>query len=143
MGDIVQRLRGQYSVGPHEPNGSPGFGWRQFQATPINLEAADEIERLRTQLKDAQLPTAADVRGIMAHRSDDGRDGVMLIGISGCNHCLIARPIEEWHEDMGEQLWWRFPIDEAPYVGSPTYNDWPSYHTHFTPIPMPDAPGQK
>jgi len=29
-------------------------------------EAADEIDRLRTQLKDAQLPTAADVRGIMA-----------------------------------------------------------------------------
>jgi len=71
MEDIVQRLRGQYSVGPHEPNGSPEFGWRQFQATPINLEAADEIERLRTQLKDAQLPTAADVRGIMA--PDDQR----------------------------------------------------------------------
>jgi|DEB0MinimDraft_3_1074331.scaffolds.fasta_scaffold39627_2 hypothetical protein len=67
MEDIVQRLRGQYSAGPH---GSPEFGWRQFEATPINLEAADEIERLRTQLKDAQLPTAADVRGIMAHRSD-------------------------------------------------------------------------
>jgi len=29
-------------------------------------EAADEIDRLRTQLKDAHLPTAADVRGIMA-----------------------------------------------------------------------------
>lgn len=30
-----------------------------------------------------------------------------------------ARPISEWHEDMGDKLWWRFPLAEAPYVGSP------------------------
>lgn len=26
---------------------------------------------------------------------------------------------EEWHEDIGTVLWWKFPIEEAPYVGSP------------------------
>lgn len=30
-----------------------------------------------------------------------------------------VRPLSEWHEDMGPKLWWRFPIDEPPYVGSP------------------------
>jgi hypothetical protein len=29
------------------------------------------------------------------------------------------RPFREWHEDHGDVLWWRFPISEAPYVGSP------------------------
>jgi hypothetical protein len=29
------------------------------------------------------------------------------------------RPIEEYHEDMGDVLWWKLPITEAPYVGSP------------------------
>lgn len=29
------------------------------------------------------------------------------------------RPFREWHEDHGDVLWWRFPIVEAPYVGSP------------------------
>lgn len=29
------------------------------------------------------------------------------------------RPFAEWHEDMGDVLWWRFPITEAPHVGSP------------------------
>lgn len=29
------------------------------------------------------------------------------------------RPISEYHEDMGAVLWWKFPIVEAPYVGSP------------------------
>lgn len=30
-----------------------------------------------------------------------------------------ARPISEYHEDMGPVLWWKFPIDESPYVGGP------------------------
>lgn len=50
---------------------------------------------------------------------------------------VLARPGEEYHEDMGNVLWWRFPIVEPPYVGMPDDSDWPGYHTHFTPIPMP------
>lgn len=33
---------------------------------------------------------------------------------------MKARPIDEYHEDMGDVLWWKFPITEAPYVGRPT-----------------------
>ena len=74
-----------------------------------------------------------------------------------------ARPLDEWREDMGDVLWWCFPITEAPYVGSPLdlglpvslrteFNSepvlaavryvggWPGYHTHWTPIPIPEAP---
>lgn len=29
------------------------------------------------------------------------------------------RPISEYHEDMGDVLWWKFPIEEAPYCGTP------------------------
>lgn len=73
----------------------------------------------------------------------------------------IARPLEEWHEDHGDALWWFFPMTEAPYVGSPldcgqtvevvtrfvrggeiveelsrySVGGWPGYHTHWTPIP--------
>lgn len=60
------------------------------------------------------------------------------------------RPIEEWHEDMGNCLWWRLPIDEPPYVGSPLDSDWPltdpnddgetdDYYTHFTHLLEPDS----
>lgn len=35
------------------------------------------------------------------------------------NPLTTARPLAEWHEDMGPKLWWKFPIEEAPYVGSP------------------------
>lgn len=51
-----------------------------------------------------------------------------------------ARPLADWHQDMGNVLWWRFPIDEPPYVGSPRCSDWPGYHTHFTPLLLPDDP---
>lgn len=73
-----------------------------------------------------------------------------------------ARPLSEWTEEDGNVLWWRFPIEEAPYCGSPLdvgrtceitlrlvgeehvrhtdIGGWPGYHTHWTPIPYPDEP---
>jgi hypothetical protein len=69
---------------------------------------------------------------------------------------MRAKPLSEWHEDIGHVLWWKFPIDEPPYVGTP-YDDgypvevaggvgveylggWPGYHTHWTPIEPPEEP---
>ena len=49
----------------------------------------------------------------------------------------VARPIEEWNEDFGDVLWWKFPIEEPPYVGSPLDEKWNGYHTHWTFIPIP------
>lgn len=51
-----------------------------------------------------------------------------------------ARPLEEWGEDYGDVLWWKFPIEEPPYVGSPLDEKWPAYHTHWTPIVVPQPP---
>ncbi len=78
-----------------------------------------------------------------------------------------ARPLAEWHEDMGPVLWWRFPVDEPPYVGTPLdrghcvtltaqqhvsgrvrpervgvcfIGGWPGYHTHWTPMPPVPSP---
>ena len=47
---LVDRLRGKYASGPHLPNGNPEFGWRQFQAPPIQHEAAAYIEALELAL---------------------------------------------------------------------------------------------
>lgn len=75
-----------------------------------------------------------------------------------------ARPRSEWHEDYGAVLWWRFPVDEPPYVGTPKdlgrlvemhasqgpgrptlisrgfVGGWPGYHTHWTPLTIPAEP---
>lgn len=56
---------------------------------------------------------------------------------------IIARTIEEYHEDYGSVLWWHFPIEEPPEVGTPDSFDRygtptvSEYHTHWTPIPIP------
>lgn len=51
-----------------------------------------------------------------------------------------ARPLDEWGEDMSCVLWWRFPVDEPPYCGHPNCDDWPGYHTHWTPLVVPSDP---
>lgn len=53
---------------------------------------------------------------------------------------IVALPETIWHEDHGPALWWRFPIDEPPYAGTPLDGDWPGYHTHWTPIHCPVPP---
>ena len=59
---------------------------------------------------------------------------------SGVTVQECARPLEEWGEDYGDVLWWKFPIEEPPYVGSPLDEKWPAYHTHWTPIVIPQPP---
>lgn len=48
--NLVDRLRGKYAVGPMQPNGEPEFGWRQLETSPVQHEAAAEIEKLRADL---------------------------------------------------------------------------------------------
>lgn len=43
---LQERLRGQYRMGPHLPNREPEFGWRQFEAPPIQHFTADIIDEL-------------------------------------------------------------------------------------------------
>lgn len=50
------------------------------------------------------------------------------------------RPLADWHDDRGAVLWWRFPVDEPPYCGHPNCDDWPGYHTHWTPLVVPHEP---
>lgn len=32
---------------------------------------------------------------------------------------VTPRPFHEWHEDVGPVLWWLWPIEQEPYVGTP------------------------
>ena len=76
------------------------------------------------------------------------------------------RPLDEWHEDMGDVVWWALDengewLGEAAWIGTPldlgrgyrvTVGDqefvanlggWPGYHTHWTPHPArPSVPTQ-
>lgn len=49
-----------------------------------------------------------------------------------------AHLAEHWNEDVGDVLWWNFPVEEPPYCGTPLDEDFPKYKTHFTTIDMPN-----
>ena len=55
---------------------------------------------------------------------------------------LIARSLAEWHEDDGCVAWWAWNgrewAGEPAWIGNPNCEDWPGYHTHWT--PHPDQP---
>lgn len=84
--------------------------------------------------------------------NENRHGGVVMCDYCSVLHCRASdasgaesmagwvRPESEWHEDIGDVLWWRFPIVEAPYVGSPLDTDWPGYHTHWTRFSLPSPP---
>ncbi|EGO8952416.1 hypothetical protein [Enterococcus faecalis] len=49
-----------------------------------------------------------------------------------------ARLAKHWDEDLGDCLWWNFPVEEPPYCGTPLDDDFPKYKTHFTELYIPD-----
>lgn len=89
---------------------------------------------------DAALAKAeAGIVGMCSHilatiREDDDEPTGEYVGSKR------ARTRDEWHEDYGFVLWWILPVCEPPYVGCPLCDDWPGYHTHWTPIPLPATP---
>jgi hypothetical protein len=48
------------------------------------------------------------------------------------------KPIDQWGEDYGDCLWWRFPIEEPPYCGTPLDVEFPNHVTHFTRFIVPE-----
>jgi hypothetical protein len=38
---------------------------------------------------------------------------------------LVALPRDRWLDVDGAVLWWRLPVREPPYVGTPLDTDWP------------------
>lgn len=49
------------------------------------------------------------------------------------------RHIDDWHEEHGDVLWWRFPVIEPPYLGSPLSENWPGDYTYWTPLAVPEG----
>ena len=95
-------------------------------------DVREKLVELLNKQKGMTLPiwTASQTVELMA-------DALIANGVT-VQEC--ARPLEEWGEDYGDVLWWKFPIEEPPYVGSPLDANWPAYHTHWTPIVMPQPP---
>lgn len=50
----------------------------------------------------------------------------------------LPKQLDEWHEDDGAALWWKFPVTEPPYCGTPLDDDFPDYVTHWTRITPPE-----
>ncbi|AQR77697.1 hypothetical protein ABNB59_20675 [Paenibacillus larvae] len=93
------------------------------------LEMIADVESLKT------------INSIYSDRSDSFVSVNNVEALRQASALLNPKPIpkSEWHEDHGAVLWWKFPIVEPPYSGSPLDEDWPGYHTHWTPFIRPEV----
>lgn len=101
-----------------------------------------QMERLTGRNKGFGYSLKADALPKEKQAIDGGREVLMAImeimtRLADHEDAATPKPLEEWHEDLGNVLWWTFPIQEPPYCGSPLADDWPGCHTHWTSIIVP------
>ncbi len=94
----------------------------------------DEIDRLQKRV--AELERCQHAGWDYARGLEDAKKHPETLGLQrAAEPPVVARHLDEWHEDIGDVVWWKFPMDEPAYIGSPLADDWPGYHTHWTPHP--------
>jgi hypothetical protein len=72
----------------------------------IECTVAEQIERLNARVIELlQFNNEFEERARQAERA--------------IKALTTPRPIADYHEDLGDVLWWKFPITEPPYVGTP------------------------
>lgn len=100
--------------------------------------AADSIQTLANQLwPDGKRTELAD--HIRALTTEPGTTALAEIVKQAVGAETRACPLDEWHEDMGDCVWWCWHdgrwLGEPAMIGNPLDSAWPGYHTHFTPHP--------
>lgn len=98
--------------------------------------AAPELLReLRETRQEIALKTERIARQDQLRQFSSAGERVMFVDTNAQVH---AR--DEWREEDGDVLWWKFPVDEPPHVGSPLDYEFPDYFTHWTRVIVPRAP---
>jgi hypothetical protein len=94
-----------------------------FNADPSAFKTMLQVDKLRARVAELEeLAGEYKARAVEAQKQAEEHKAL--------------HPIDEWHEDFGPVLWWRVPIQEPPYCGSPLEDDFPEdYYTHWSKLP--------
>ena len=120
-------------------------------ANPRMAEAREAVLAIRTWSKlhvGHHLPITCTKDMAMIQLWDDRCVQVEPnLGVSLVGAATEANHRDTWSEDIGPVLWWKFPVDEPPYCGTPLDDGWPGDHTHWTLLLVPRkyqaAPGDQ
>jgi hypothetical protein len=109
--------------------------------TPAEIrQLADRLDELSHCDKEGPDCVQRNFHMSAPARPPEDADLVMRQAAWLLRECVLpqveAIPAEDYHEGYGDVVWWRLPVDEPPYVGSPLDSLWlKGYYTHFTRLP--------
>lgn len=99
-------------------------------------------EKLTSHIERNQLMTEVSMFGRTAEIDVVPSDRLLDL-IDELASPVKAKLAKHWNEDLGDCLWWNYPIEEPPYCGTPLDDDFPKYKTHFTELYIPDEVEQE
>ena len=96
----------------------------------------DEVKEILLQFRDGKVFEYEEPYTTIECKTEEDYEGLVNV-LNKYNDASTPVPLEEWGEDIGDCLWWKFPIEEPPYCGSPLDENFPDYVTHFTRLIIP------
>lgn len=105
----------------------------------------ERLTLLRSELRDVTV-TLCGVLGLNPHDAlsppPSAPELAQMLAAEVESFFTLVQVGEYEQDDDGEVLWWRVPIEEPPYCGTPGDSTWPDvdddYFTHYTRFPVPD-----
>lgn len=149
-GDIRQTAIDAADAILHATEACTCLDCQQQTADIIARALLDERATLQSQLADKtrELDEARANLAMMADEFNAARDDWQNLRdaaeseLARQKQAVADEPVatlDEWHEDYGFVTWWTLEdgqwLGEPAYIGSPLCDDWPGYHTHWTPHP--------
>ena len=103
-------------------------------------EVLKKLEQKKETILRSQknLLMESELWGLYEARATTFMSAINIVEQLGEPQKVKARLAKHWDEDLGDCLWWDFPVEEPPYCGTPLDDDFPKYKTHFTELHIPD-----
>lgn len=126
------QLEGGPESGPLFPIYGPTAERSERAVFYLLCDNAEPVAGLRRELSDKtrwleEISDACLAAGIDGNLGIvDGVKGALLLAAEGSR----LHPTSEWHEGIGDVLWYPVPVEEPPHCGSPLSDDWP-FHADF------------
>lgn len=113
------------------------FQWLSAKATDLfqrgKYEEAKVLRELAVAMRDDLKPQLNEA--VSAHRRLYPSH---IEGIGAATPYDVMYAAETWNENDGPALWWKLPISEMPYCGTPFDEDFnEGYYTHWSKLPEP------
>ena len=118
---VIREKAEAATPGPWEVTEAPGFG-HDHAPYAVASERDEQIAECYDNTPGSWHPVQNEANAAFIAAANPQ---TVLRLLDEVERMSVPRSLSDWHEDIGNVLWWMLPVCEPPYCGTPLDDDWP------------------